>query len=117
MKLYEIDAAIQAILDRCEVNPETGEVDENGYRPDLDAALDALEYEREKIALHLGAKVKEYEAFADAIASEAKALRERAGVLSRRAERLRSYIAANIRQGERYADARVALSWRKSAGV
>jgi len=117
LKLYEIDGAIQQILDRCTVNVETGEVDEFGFRPDLDAALDALEYERGKIALHLAAKVKEYESFAEAVDSEAKRLRERAGVLNRRAARLRDYIASNIRVGEKYEDQRVQIGWRKSTAV
>jgi len=116
---YEIDGAIQQILDRCAVDPETGEAAEDwdGFRPDMEAALDALEYERGKVALHLGAKTKEYDALGDAIASEAKRLKSRADVLYRRAERLKAYIAENIPSGEALEDARVRLSWRKSQRV
>ena len=119
MNLYEIDGAIQQILDRCAVDPETGEVAEDwdGFRPDMEAALDALEYERGKLALHLGAKVKEYDALGDAIASEAKRLKARADVLYRRCERLKAYIAENIPSGEVLEDARVRISWRKSQRV
>ena len=119
MNLYEIDGAIQQILDRCAVDPETGEVAEDwdGFRPDMEAALDALEYERGKLALHLGAKVKEYDALGDAIASEAKRLKERADVLYRRAERLKAYIAENIPSGSTHEDARVRISWRRSERV
>ena len=119
MNLYEIDGAIQQILDRCAVDPETGEVAEDwdGFRPDMEAALDALEYERGKLALHLGAKTKEYDALGDAIASEAKRLKERADVLYRRAERLKAYIAENIPSGSTHEDARVRISWRRSERV
>src|SRR3990172_8794704 len=116
---YEIDGAIQQILDRCAVDPETGEAAEDwdGFRPDLAAALDALEYDRGKLALHLAAKTRECAALGDAIASEAKRLKARSDVLARRAERLKAYIAENIPSGSTYEDARVRLSWRKSERV
>ena len=119
MKLYEVDGAIQQILDRCAVDPDTGEAPEEwgGFRPDMEAALDALEYKREQLALHLGAKVKEYEALADAIASEAKRLKRRSDVLAARADRLRAYIAANIPEGMKYEDERVRIGWRRSERV
>ena len=117
MHLYEIDPAIQAVLDRCEIDTTTGEVMDGAFREDLDVALDALEYRREKIALHLAARVKEYDALAEAIDGESKRLRERSGVLNRRAARLRDYIASNIRVGEKYEDERVQIGWRKSQAV
>ena len=118
-RLYEIDGAIQDILDRCAVDPDTGEVAEDweGFRPDMDAALDALHYDRERIVLYLGAKVKEYDLLADAIKAETKRLRARAATLENQSERLKNYIRSNIPEGQKYEDGRVKLSWRKSVGV
>lgn len=119
LHLYEIDGAIQQILDRCAVDPTTGEAPEEweGFRPDMEAALDDLEYTRERIALHLGAKVKEYEAMADAISAEAKRLQKRAALFARKADRLKAYIQANVPEGQKYEDERVRISWRKSTRV
>jgi len=118
-RLYEIDGAIQDILDRCSVDPDTGEAAEDweGFRPDMDAALDALEYDRERIALHLAAKVKECDLLAKAIKAEVKRLRERTATLEKRSARLQEYIRSNIPEGQKYEDARVRIAWRKGNRV
>ena len=116
MHLYEIDDAIEAILNRCQVDETTGEMelyDDSGYRMDLDAALDALNYDREKIALHLACAVKGELAEAEAVEGEKKRLARREQIHRNRAERLKRYIAQNI-NGQKYRDARVQIGWRAS---
>lgn len=79
--------------------------------------LAALEEARDTKALAVAAYALGQEAEADAIEATAKRLRERAAVHRRHAARLREYVAANIAPGEKLADDRVALSWRKSQAV
>lgn len=90
MKLYEIDAAIQEILDGMTVDEETGEVI-------LDAeALEALQMARAEKLEGAALAVKNLEAEAAAIEAEEKKLAARKTAAKNRAKSIREWIAYNI---------------------
>lgn len=103
MKLYEIDAAIEALAD------------ENGEITDFDA-LDALVMARdekiEKVALYY----KNTTAEAAALKNEIDNLTARKKTTEARAERLKSYLEYAL-NGEKFSTARVEVGFRKSSKV
>lgn len=110
MKLFQISERIEHLLNLS--------VDENGEINE--AALDELaelEEARDAKALAVAAYALGQEAEADAIEATAKRLRERAAKHRRHAARLREYIACNVPAGEKLADDRVEIAWRKSQAV
>jgi len=111
MHLYEIPDEIERICAR-EVDPETGEVTEDGW-----AMLGELEAERAEVALHLAAYLKGELAEAEAIDAEATRLKRRAEIHRNRANGFKSYLARNLDPGVKLEDARSKLSWRKSTAV
>lgn len=115
--LFAIDEAIETLLNRS-VTPE-GEIDESAL-----AELEALEMERDKKCLAVGAyslgQLVEADAIcahADAIAAQADKMRQRAQVHRNHAERLKQYLAAHLPVGTTLEDARVSIRWRKSDGL
>lgn len=103
MKLYEIDTAIEAL------------VDENGEITDFDA-LDSLVMARdekiEKVALYY----KNTTAEAAALKNEIDNLTARKKTTEARAERLKSYLEYAL-NGEKFSTARVEVGFRKSSKV
>lgn len=112
MKLYEIDRQLERLLDldtERAVDTETGEI--------LTAEeIDQLQMDRlEKIeGCLLVIKNKDYEA--KCIGEEIKKLTERKRVLENKAQWLRGYVANSL-NGEKFATARVAASFRMSESV
>jgi len=104
MTIYEIDAAIQALVD-----PETGELQD--YE-----AFEALQMEREQKLDNVGAWIKDLTAQAKAIREEELALADRRKALEKKAERLKDYLTYAL-QGEKFSSARVNVSYRKSTQV
>lgn len=113
MRLYEIPAVIDAILeDGFTVDEETGEVwDES----DLDALDMALDDKLEATACY----VKNLTAEADALKAEAATLSERAKAKSAKAERMRDYINRSMeRAGKaKLETSKCALTTRKTERV
>lgn len=110
MKLYEIDDAIEHIL--------ATKVDENGEITDeAEAELDALELDREKVALSIAAYLKGELAESEVLKFEAQRLRDRATTHANRAERLMRYIASHLPSGTKIENEQAVISWRKSAAV
>lgn len=112
MNLYEITDAIDRMLSRA-IDADTGEI----IDADLDLELDALEADRDRRALHIGAAIVDYTAEADKIAERARALGKWSSELRAKAERLRRYLGENLPQGHKVADDRVRIGWRTSTGV
>jgi len=104
MKLYEIDQAIENLID-----DETGEI------LDLDAFMD-LQMAREKKVENIALWYKNMTAEADAIKTEIKNLAEREKAIRGKADSLKQRLAA-ILQGEKFETAKVSVSYRKSAAV
>lgn len=99
MKLYEIDNAIQALIDGG-VDPETGEV-----VLDLEA-LEALQMERTSKLEGVALGVKNLNAEADAIRAEEKKLAERRKSIEGRRDRLKDFLLRAL-DGEKLETARV----------
>lgn len=108
MKLYEINALLEALLEQ--VNPETGEL-----CCDLEQ-LEALTIARDEKLEGLALYVKNADAEAKAIREEEKTLAERRRSLENKAERAKGFLSEQL-SGEKFNTARVAVSYRKSEQV
>lgn len=118
MTLYEIDRAIQALLDEgfnYTIDEETGEV----FFDDKSAELEQLTFERgaklEAVALY----IKNLDALAETIKAEEKALKERREAREKKAENLRKYLAQSMAAaGETGLEtAKVRVAFHKSEAV
>lgn len=103
MNLYQIEAAI---LD-C--------INEDGEVIDLDR-LDALEMERDSKISNIACWIKDLKAEAEAIKAEKQNLDKRQKAAENKASSLKDYLAGYL-NGEKYKDARVSISYRKSTAV
>lgn len=108
MRLYEINAALEELLNQ--VDPETGEL-----VCDMDA-LEALSIEREEKLEGLALYCKNLTAEAEAIRNEEKALAERRRSLENKAERAKGFLAEQL-SGEKFSTPKVAVSYRTSKAV
>lgn len=108
MKLYEINAALEELLDQ--TDPETGEL-----TCDLEQ-LEALMMERDERLEGLALYIKNSDAEAKAIRDEEKALAERRRSLENKAERAKGFLMEQL-AGEKFATPRVTVSYRKSEQV
>ena len=100
MNIYEIDAAILAL------------VDENGEITDLDA-LDALTMERDKKVENVACWIKDLTAEAKAIREEELALAARRQSAEKQAERLKEYLG-RVLNGAKFSTARCNVGYRTS---
>lgn len=91
--LYEINRKIEEILDRLyeTVDDETGEVSE-----DILFELTDLQEERKTKLDNIGAYIKNLEAEAKAIKDEIANLKKRMDAKTRKADRLRQYVAQDL---------------------
>lgn len=108
--LFEINAALAAAWDAA-VDPETGEINEEGL-----AAINALELDRDTKIENIGCWVKNLKSDAAALKEEAKAMTERAARAAKKAESLQHYLEA-VLAGQKFQTPKVAISWRKSVSV
>lgn len=86
MKLYEINAEIEALLNELEPDPETGEV--MGDYESVVARLEQLDIEKKSVLGYLAKLVLNARSEAEGIRAEEKRLRERRQSLERKDERL-----------------------------
>ena len=104
MTLYEIDSAIQALVD-----PESGEL------MDYDAFA-ALQMEREVKLENMALWIKNLTADAKAIKEEEVVLKERRQRTEAKAARLKDYLREAL-CGEKFQTARCSISYRKSTAL
>lgn len=104
MTLYEIDNEIMNCIDE-----ETGEI------IDLER-LEALEMERDRKISNVACWIKDLRAEAEAIKAEKQALEKRQKAAENKAENLKEWLA-KVLQGEKFKDAKVSISYRKSEKV
>lgn len=104
MKLYEIDQAIESLIDQ-----DTGEVS------DFDVFMD-LQMAREAKIENVALLIKNLTAEAEAIKAEKNALAEREASTKNKVERLKNYLK-DILCGEKFNSPKVTISFRKSASV
>ena len=110
MQLYEIDAAIQEVLDRM-VDPETGEVSDDAL-----ALLEDLSVQRQDKIEGVALYYKNLAADAVAIKAEEETLRKRRQSAENHAARLKAYLS-DFMPGETLETAKVKIGWRKSTAV
>ena len=104
MKLYEIDQAIENLID-----DETGEV------LDLDAFLD-LKMERDRKIENMALWVKNMTAEAKAYKEEKEAFAARERATKNKLERVKKYLST-ILDNQKFSTSKVAISFRKSESV
>lgn len=86
MKLYEINQAIEQLVDGIEFDPETGEIvcDNDG----LFAELDALHMERKSVLTYLAKVVLNLRSDATALKTEEERLKNRRSLLEKKEKRI-----------------------------
>lgn len=104
MKLYEIDEAIEDLMDR-----ETGEIS------DLEA-FDALQMARQDKLEGVALYAKNLTSDIKALADEEKALHERRTVLEHKRERLERWLST-VLDGEQFSTARCDVRFRRSQAL
>lgn len=104
MNLYEINAAISALVD-----PETGELMD--YE-----AFESLQMEREQMIEGMALWVKDLDATAKAIKAEMDSLSERKKAAESKADRLKSYLDMAL-EGQKFETPRCVVSFRKTSSV
>ena len=112
MRLYEINDLYEEAFSIA-IDEETGEIKNN----DFVNFLDEIDEEKEKKVLNIACFIKNIKAEASAIKAEKDKLAKRQKVCDNKAEHLKIYLQLNISEGEKYKDARAAISWRKSSSV
>ncbi len=116
MTLYEIDAKIQAFIDKMTdaIDEETGEL------KDIDPAeLEELNEAREKKLENIALYIKNLDAEAEAIKKEEKALKERRERDEKKAERLRKLLTESLQNADQpnFETSRCQVSFRRSDAV
>lgn len=109
MKLYQIDQAIESILNMEVdefVDMETGEI----------LSLELLQMEREKKLEGVACYIKNTLAEAEALKAEKDALAKRETAARKKADRLKQWLQDKL-QGEKLTTPRAAISYRKSEAV
>ena len=114
MKLYEIHAEIQRLMDAIEFDPETGEVlcDTDA----LYAQIDSLQMERQTILEYLAKLVLNLRAEAAAVKAEEQRLKSRRERLARKEERLMQVLDREC-AGEKTDLGIATFSYRKTSHV
>lgn len=115
MKLYELSADLQSVLDKLE--QWAIDHDENLEGFPLADELEAIEGDFQNKALTIGCMVKDFEYEAEKFKAEIATLQARKKAMENRADRLRDYLLANIQEGIKMEDARCKIGWRKSERV
>ena len=114
--LYEINRKIEEILDRLyeTADEETGEVSE-----DILFELSDMQEERKTKLDNIGAYIKNLEADAKAIKDEIANLKKRMDAKTRKADRLRQYVAEDLlcHNEKKMETGRIAYSFRPSKQV
>lgn len=114
--LYEINAQIEAILDRLftEVDEETGEV-----KPEILEELNQMQEERVSKLEAIGCFIKNLESDAKAIKEEIAVLKDRMEAKQKKADRLREYVANDILSNDekKIETPRICFSFRTSEQV
>lgn len=109
MTLYQIDAALQELIERC-TDPETGDITE--VAEELDSLQMAREDKIENIALYY----KNLTAEAEMVKLEADKLTKRRRSLERTAERMKEMLDRGL-DGAKFTTARVVVSFNTSKSV
>lgn len=114
LKLYEINDLLYQAMEELR---RQAEENDGVVADDWSKFADDLDMERTAKLLDIGRYVKNLLAEAEAIKAEKTALAKRQAGLEAHAERMKSYMAANMKPGEKQSDANTRISWRRSEVV
>ena len=103
MKLYEIDPAIDALIEKL-IDPETGEITDT-------SAIEALEMEKATKIENLACYIKNLTADAAAYKAEKDAFAARQTAAENQAKRMKDYLSF-VLHGENFESARCKISFR-----
>lgn len=111
MNLYDLNAMYSEALQ--------GAIDENGeIQSDVLAELlGEIAEAKETKVLNIACFIKNLLSNADAINLESERLKARRDALKRKADGLQRYLENSLSPGEKFADSRAEISWRKSSAV
>jgi len=112
MKLYEIKAELEELVEKALIDEETGEI------LDIDGLnrLDELEMAFDEKVGNLACLIKNKKAEAEAIKAEKMMLEKRQKVTEHEVDRLKDYLAKML-NGEKFKDSRCSISYRRSEKV
>ena len=111
MKLAEVDLEIERIITE-EIDRETGELSS-----EVEARLDALTMERDRIMLYLARVIIGEECEATAVEQHAKRLADRVRIHRNHADRLRAFVETRLEPGKKLSDDFAQIGWRRSESV
>jgi len=114
MKLYEVNEAIERLLEQIEVDEETGEVPEN--TEEIMKQVDALDMERTSILEYLAKVVLNTRAEAAMIRAEEQRLKARREALGKKEDRLMAILDREC-SGKKTSLGVATLSYRKTARI
>ena len=112
MKLYEIKAELEELVEKALIDEETGEI------LDIDGLnrLDELEMAFDEKVGNLACLIKNKKAEAEAIKAEKMMLEKRQKVTEHEVDRLKDYLAKML-NGKKFKDSRCSISYRRSERV
>lgn len=111
--LYDISKDFASLLDELD-----GQLDDPANpNPDLRERLAEIQAERAQKIKNIGCHIKNLQCLEDGIAEEVKRLRGRLDSVRRKIDGYKDFLAYFLQPGERFDDAAVSLSWRKSSAV
>lgn len=118
MNIYEIDRNFADTMEEIMLvfDEETGEVTDIDKFEELKRRLNELQEERDTKISNVACWYKQLCAEAEAIKAEKMALAKRQQTAEKKAENLKKYLEYAL-QGEKFKDARVSISYRKSKSV
>jgi inhibitor of KinA sporulation pathway (predicted exonuclease) len=118
MNIYEIDRNFADTMEEIMLvfDEETGEVTDIDKFEELKRRLNELQEERNTKISNVACWYKQLCAEAEAIKAEKMALAKRQQTAEKKAENLKKYLEYAL-QGEKFKDARVSISYRKSKSV
>lgn len=111
MKLYEINSAIESLIENS-VNEETGEINETTSQE-----LDKLYSDKLQKISDLVLVIKNKDSFTSQIDEEIKKLQAKKRAVQNKVDWLKRYLESNLVKGEKIEGANFTISWRKSSSI
>lgn len=114
MKLYDIDAEIEALSEKINQYAEEheGEIPEN-----LDAELEAMKISREEKIGNIARLVKNCDSYAESITDEIVKLKVKLQSAEKKAESARNFLAFAVGEGNKFKDAVTSIYWSKHESI
>lgn len=109
--LYGINAEVVSIIENS-IDEETGEIIEGAFEK-----LQELQLTKQELIKHTALKYKDISAEIEKVSTEITRLSNYKKQLASITERIKKYLSANIREGEKIKEIEYEISWRKSESI